>query len=146
MNIEILGELNLYYAMFLQICAVFLGSYLIGLNRSLKYKMTSIKDAVLVSFGAYLFTLIAVLHSGDYHTDRIIAQIVTGVGFLGAGVIFTDQKGYKHGITTAASIWCNAALGALIGIGQIYSGVVVSIIITIILFSGKRDFNKKKRE
>ena len=100
-QLEILGRL---------IMAAGLGG-LIGLERELRGYPAGIRTMALITMGAMLFTDISQLLGGD---DRIAAGIVTGIGFLGAGVIF--REGYTvRGITTAATIWAAAAIGMAIG-------------------------------
>ncbi|MEE8347893.1 MAG: MgtC/SapB family protein [Dehalococcoidia bacterium] len=90
--------------------AVLLGG-LIGLERELRGYPAGIRTMALITMGAMLFTDVSQLLGGD---DRIAAGIVTGIGFLGAGVIF--REGYTvRGITTAATIWSSAAIGMAIG-------------------------------
>ena len=101
-QLEILGRLVL---------AGLLGGF-IGLEREVRGYPAGIRTLALVALGACLFTDISSLLGGD---DRVAAQIVTGIGFLGAGVIF--REGYTvRGITTAATIWSAAAMGMAIGI------------------------------
>lgn len=84
---------------------------LIGLERELRGYPAGIRTLALVALGAALFTDLSQLLGGD---DRVAAGIVTGIGFLGAGVIF--REGYTvRGITTAATIWAAAAIGMAIG-------------------------------
>jgi putative Mg2+ transporter-C (MgtC) family protein len=84
---------------------------LIGLERELRGYPAGIRTMALIAMGAMLFTDISQILGGD---DRVAAGIVTGIGFLGAGVIF--REGYTvRGITTAATIWAAAAIGMAIG-------------------------------
>ncbi len=84
---------------------------LIGLERELRGYPAGIRTMALITMGALLFTDVSQLMGGD---DRVAAGIVTGMGFLGAGVIF--REGYTvRGITTAATIWASAAIGMAIG-------------------------------
>ena len=90
--------------------AVVLGG-LIGLERELRGYPAGIRTMALITMGAMLFTDVSQIMGGD---DRVAAGIVTGIGFLGAGVIF--REGYTvRGITTAATIWASAAIGMAIG-------------------------------
>jgi putative Mg2+ transporter-C (MgtC) family protein len=100
-QLEILGRLAM---------AAVLGG-LIGLERELRGYPAGIRTMALITIGAALFTDVSQILGGD---DRIAAGIVTGIGFLGAGVIF--REGYTvRGITTAATIWASAAIGMAIG-------------------------------
>ena len=84
---------------------------LIGLERELRGYPAGIRTMALITMGAMLFTDVSQILGGD---DRVAAGIVTGIGFLGAGVIF--REGYTvRGITTAATIWASAAIGMAIG-------------------------------
>ena len=100
-QLEIIGRLAL--------AALFGG--IIGLERELRGYPAGIRTLALVTMGSLLFTDVSQLLGGD---DRVAAGIVTGIGFLGAGVIF--REGYTvRGITTAATIWSAAAIGMAIG-------------------------------
>ncbi len=100
-QLEILGRLAF---------AAALGG-LIGLERELRGYPAGIRTMALITMGAMLFTDVSQLLGG---TDRVAAGIVTGIGFIGAGVIF--REGYTvRGITTAATIWASAAIGMAIG-------------------------------
>jgi len=90
--------------------AVILGG-LIGLERELRGYPAGIRTMALITMGAMLFTDVSQILGGD---DRVAAGIVTGIGFLGAGVIFREQFTVR-GITTAATIWASAAIGMAIG-------------------------------
>ncbi len=116
---EILGRLML---------AGFLGA-LIGLEREVRGYPAGIRTIALVALGSCLFTDISGLLGGD---DRVAAQIVTGIGFIGAGVIF--REGYTvRGITTAATIWAAAAIGMAIAAELYVVGILGAIFIFIVL-------------
>ncbi len=90
--------------------AAILGGF-IGLERELRGYPAGIRTMALICMGSMLFTDVSQILGGD---DRVAAGIVTGIGFLGAGVIF--REGYTvRGITTAATIWASAAIGMAIG-------------------------------
>ena len=99
---------------------------LIGLERELRGNPAGIRTIALVTLGACLFTDISRMMGGD---DRVAAGIVTGIGFIGAGVVFREGTGVK-GITTAATIWAAAAIGMAVGI-ELY---IVAIASTLIIF------------
>ena len=113
----------------------------IGLNRHLHHKAVGLRTLSLVSCGAAGLVL-ASLHSAGTtpHVDamsRVIQGIMTGVGFIGAGVIMRGQTDVKvHGLTTAAAVWITAALGVLCGIGEWKIIVVLSIIVAAVLLTG----------
>ncbi len=98
----------------------------VGLERELRGYPAGIRTLALVAIGATLFTEISQLLGGN---DRVAAQIVTGIGFIGAGLIF--REGYTvRGITTAATIWAVAAMGMAIGV-ELY---IVAIAGAVLLF------------
>jgi putative Mg2+ transporter-C (MgtC) family protein len=88
----------------------------IGLERQWRQRMAGLRTNALVAVGATLFVLLQEATQGGGSADRIAAQIVSGVGFLGAGVIMRDGLNVR-GINTAATLWCAAAVGALAGSG-----------------------------
>jgi putative Mg2+ transporter-C (MgtC) family protein len=100
----------------------------IGLERQWRARMAGLRTNALVATGAALFVLIAALTPGDNSPTRVAAQVVTGVGFLGAGVIIRDG-GHLRGINTAATIWCAAAVGALAGGGYPSEACVGALLI-----------------
>ncbi|MBL8058513.1 MAG: MgtC/SapB family protein [Anaerolineales bacterium] len=89
---------------------------LIGLEREFRDKAAGFRTLILICTGAAVFTILSSGLAGDKDPTRIAAQIVTGVGFLGAGVIVRDA-GRVIGLTTAAAIWLTAALGMALGGG-----------------------------
>jgi len=112
----------------------------IGLERELRGYPAGIRTIALVALGSCLFTDISRLLGGD---DRVAAQIVTGIGFLGAGVIFREGISVK-GITTAATIWSAAAVGMAVGTELYIVGVVGAVAVFAILES--RPFTRRVDE
>ncbi|MBW4889324.1 MgtC/SapB family protein [Mucilaginibacter sp. HMF5004] len=90
---------------------------LVGLEREIRRKPAGFRTLALICVGATIFTICSYKLGLTDNRDRIAANIITGVGFLGAGVIFRNGASVS-GITTAATIWIAAALGMLIGIGE----------------------------
>ena len=117
------------------ILAVFLGAA-IGLERELSGKSAGLRTNILICLGAAVFTIISIqLASGKAEsTTRIAAQIVTGVGFLGAGAVIQDRRGV-HGLTTAATIWLVASIGMACGAGY-HSLAIISTVITVLVLVG----------
>lgn len=116
--------------------AVVLGAC-IGLEREIAKKSAGIRTYSLVSLGAALFIIIPQLAFDkltliSYDPSRILSQIIVGIGFLGAGVIIF-QKSHISGITTAASLWVVAAIGACVGYGLYDIAIVTSLLVIIIL-------------
>lgn len=119
------------------IISVLLGSS-IGLEREISSKPAGFRTNVLICIGSTLFTILSIKMSflfGGFHTadpTRIAAQIVTGIGFIGAGTVLRSQ-GSVHGLTSAATIWAVSAIGMAIGIGEIHLAVFATAIIVIVL-------------
>jgi putative Mg2+ transporter-C (MgtC) family protein len=117
--------------------SVLLGSS-IGIEREIASKPAGFRTNVLICFGSALFTILSVrmsvIYGGAHIVDptRIAAQIVTGIGFIGAGTVLRSQ-GSVHGLTSAATIWAVSAIGVAIGIGEIYLAIISSIIIVVVL-------------
>jgi len=89
----------------------------IGIEREYRQKPAGLRTNILIAVGAALFTIISLtLTSGD-DRSRVAGQIVTGIGFLGGGAIMR-YRDTVHGMTTAATIWVNAAIGVAAGAGQ----------------------------
>ena len=94
---------------------------LIGWERERHARPAGLRTHILVCVGAALITEIS--HSFGPNGDRIAAQVVTGVGFLGAGTIIREGTGgLVHGLTTAASLWAIAGVGIAVGYGGLYRG------------------------
>jgi putative Mg2+ transporter-C (MgtC) family protein len=92
----------------------------IGLNRELRGKPAGVRTHALVSLGAAVVTVVAAETSGDpAAVSRVIQGIITGIGFLGAGVILRGEGGKRvRGLTTAATIWISATLGIACGVAE----------------------------
>ena len=112
---------------FALICGV-----LIGFERELKNKPAGISTQTLVISGAMTFAFLSgVIDGGD--PTRIAAQIVSGIGFLGAGIILKSEKKHKvSNVTTAASIWYSAAVGMALGFQLYFIGLVAAIFAVLI--------------
>ena len=123
------------------ILAVILGA-MIGLERELSGKAAGLRTNLLICLGASVFTIISrEMATGSEGTvTRIAAQIVTGVGFLGAGAIIQDRRGV-HGLTTAATIWLVASIGMACG-AQFYKLAIVSSLIAILTLIGLGKLSK----
>ncbi len=108
----------------------------IGLEREISGKAAGLRTNVLICLGAAVFTIISkqMAAGSDASPTRIAAQIVTGVGFLGAGAIIRERGGV-HGLTTAATIWLVASVGTACG-AKLYSLAGISTLIAIIILIG----------
>lgn len=92
--------------------------------------MASLRTNTLVSLGASIFMILAIRIGGDAE-GRIASYIVSGMGFLGAGVILKDGATIR-GLNTAATLWCTAAIGAFCGIGYVYEPIIGTLFIIVI--------------
>lgn len=95
--------------------ALLLGA-VVGAERQWRQRLAGLRTNALVSVGAAMFALLATLVDGELSPTRVAAQVVSGVGFLGAGVIFKEGLNVR-GLNTAATLWCTAAVGVLVGTG-----------------------------
>jgi putative Mg2+ transporter-C (MgtC) family protein len=95
--------------------ALALGS-LIGLERQWRQRTAGLRTNTLVSIGSALYVVLSVYFTDDASPSRIASQIVSGIGFLGAGVIMKEGLNVR-GLNTAATLWCSAAIGSLCGMG-----------------------------
>ena len=107
---------------------------IIGAEREYKSKAVGFRTVILITLGSCLFTILSIIMGGEKDPARIAANIITGVGFLGAGAIFRDGSSVK-GITTAATIWISAAIGMSIGMGQYEFAFLSLAIVMIVLLS-----------
>ncbi len=135
-----------------RLAVAFLLGALIGVERQWRQRSAGLRTNTLVSLGAASFLLLAAEIAGDA-TGRVASYIVSGIGFLGAGVIMKDG-GAVQGLNTAATIWCSAAVGALCGVGMYPQATLVAlaIILTHVLLRplglllGRMSFSKSEHE
>lgn len=110
--------------------ATILGS-IIGLERERHGNSAGIRTYAAVSLGAALFTLIGIHATDATAASRIVSNIVTGIGFIGAGIIYRDgEKGLTHGLTSASSLWATAAVGVAVA----YNMFTIAIISTGLIY------------
>jgi putative Mg2+ transporter-C (MgtC) family protein len=105
----------------------------LGLEREYRKKPAGLRTNILIALGSALLTTLSIeigAHGGT--PDRITAQIVTGVGFLGAGAILRSGT-TVHGMTTAATIWVNAAIGMAAGAGEFAMATVTAFLTLVVL-------------
>ncbi len=109
---------------------------LLGLEREYRRKPAGLRTNILIAVGSALFAIISIeIGRAGATPDRIAAQIVTGIGFLGAGAILRGRANI-HGLTTAATIWVNAAIGVAAGAGlfavaSIAAGLTVAVLVLL---------------
>jgi len=124
------------------LCAVLTGC-IIGIDRDLHGKPTGMKTLGLVSLGACIATMCAMglfMHTLSDNADvsRVVQGIVTGIGFLGAGVIVQNPSERRiRGLTTAASIWVTAAVGILCGLGIWSLALIATVMLIVLLMLGR---------
>jgi len=107
--------------------------FIIGLERQLRGKPVGIRTSILITLGTYVFVVIAASVSNtETDPSRAIGQIITGVGFLGAGVML-GRDGVVSGVTSAATIWSLASLGVCIGTGRYLTAVKLALLIISVL-------------
>ncbi|RZL17140.1 MAG: MgtC/SapB family protein [Pedobacter sp.] len=122
---------------------------LIGAEREYRSKSAGLKTMIMIGLGSTLFTLLSIKIGMNSH-DRIASNIVTGIGFLGAGVIFKEENRIK-GLTTACVIWIVAAIGMAVGSGYYEQAIGVTAVVLMALFVfpfieeiGDRRFTKRE--
>ncbi len=107
----------------------------IGYQRERANKPAGLRTHILIATGAALFTVVSLFGFGDgVDPSRVAAGVVTGIGFIGAGVIFRGIRGdHVAGLTTAASIWATAAIGVAAGVGMYLIAAVITAIVVLVL-------------
>ena len=115
------------------IIALFLGA-VIGYERETDANAAGIRTYAAVTLGAALFTLIGIHSTDSTAAGRIVANIITGIGFLGAGIIYKDSvKGSTLGLTTASSIWATAGVGVAVAYNMYLIAVAATVAIYFLL-------------
>lgn len=107
--------------------ALFLGM-IIGIERQWRQRMAGLRTNALVAVGAALYVSLSMMVEIDSSPTRIAAAVVSGIGFLGAGVIMKQGLNI-HGLNTAATLWCSAAIGVLCGSGFMIQGAIGTVVI-----------------
>lgn len=139
---------------FLVAIRIFLAAILgavIGVEREIKNRAAGFRTHIIVSVGACLIMLIGIDAIGDISKDqardtaRLAGQVVSGIGFLGAGTILQKKNGVS-GLTTAATLWLSGAIGLAVGIGYYEGAIIATVIclITLVSLKGISDFINKK--
>ena len=126
-------DLTIYFEEAAQVSIAFVIGALLGLEREFRSKPAGFRTMILISVGSCLYTILSKEAGAGASSDRIASNIVTGIGFIGAGVIFKEGISV-NGLTTAALIWITAALGMAIGYHNYPVAIVVTAIVVIALF------------
>lgn len=115
-----------------RLIAALAAGILIGLERQWHHKSAGLRTNTLVAIGAALYVLLSIqITQTDGDVTRIISQVVTGIGFLGAGIIFKEGINV-HGLTTAATIWCSAAIGCTAAAGYYTETLIATFSIILV--------------
>lgn len=110
----------------------------IGLERQIHGKASGVRTSILICLGTSLFVAMGATAAPDRSDPtRVLGQVVTGIGFLGAGVILT-REGRILGVTTAAVIWLLAAIGCLVGLGFLAAALVITLVTLAVLLGVER--------
>lgn len=132
-EIELLGPLPIYLGVGIEIIISLILGVMIGVERERKVKSAGLKTNVLICLGSTLYTTVSLLNmTGASDPNRAVAQIVSGVGFLGAGSII-HGKASVSGLTTAATIWLVAAVGMTVGAGYPLVAFLFTITVLFVL-------------
>jgi putative Mg2+ transporter-C (MgtC) family protein len=107
--------------------AVLLGAA-IGLERQWRQRMAGLRTNALVSVGAGAFVAVSLLVTGSNDPTRVAAQVVSGIGFLGGGIILREGLNVR-GLNTAATLWCSAAVGSLAGMGYLLPAFITAVVV-----------------
>lgn len=127
--------MDIFLVAFKLILAAVLGA-IIGVEREIKNRAAGFRTHIIVSVGACLIMLIGIDGIGKFSSDtardtaRIAGQVISGIGFLGAGTIL-QKKNAVTGLTTAATLWLSAAIGLAVGIGY-YEGAIIATVICLV--------------
>ncbi len=113
--------------------AIFCGT-IVGLERQVRGKPVGIRTASLITLGTYVFLATSYQFTSDsVDPSRVIGQVITGIGFLGAGVMLS-KDGAIVGVTSAASIWVLASIGVMIATGYLLPAIKLSLLVVAILY------------
>ncbi|MCL7486810.1 MAG: MgtC/SapB family protein [Desulfobulbaceae bacterium] len=131
MNSYFLDPLSLDF--WSRIGATLLCGGIIGLERQLRGKPAGIRTSILICLGTQVFISLGLsLNNGNGDSSRVLGQVVTGIGFIGAGVIM-GKENIVRGVTSAAIIWILAGIGAAIGLGYITTAVALTMVTVLVL-------------
>ncbi|MCS6986029.1 MAG: MgtC/SapB family protein [Sphingomonadaceae bacterium] len=103
----------------------------IGLERQWRQRLAGLRTNTLVALGAASFVVFAELFPGEASPTRVAAQVVSGIGFLGAGIIFREGVNVR-GLNTAATLWCSAAVGLLAGAGAWDRAAIAAALVILV--------------
>jgi putative Mg2+ transporter-C (MgtC) family protein len=119
------------------VLAIVLGG-VIGWQRQRIHRPAGIRTYALVTMGSALFTILSVSAFNVAVPSRVASQILTGIGFLGAGMILHKDGGVVEGLTTAAGLWTVASIGMAVGVGWYWQSVIATGLMFLVLFVDKK--------
>jgi putative Mg2+ transporter-C (MgtC) family protein len=125
-------DISVYLEEAAQVSVAFIIGAVIGIEREFRSKPAGFRTMILICVGSCLYTILS-KEAADVSPDRIASNIVTGIGFIGAGVIFKEGISV-NGLTTAALIWITAALGMAVGYHNYPIAIVVASMVVVALF------------
>ncbi len=131
----------------IRLVIAFLAGAIIGAEREYMSKAAGFRTLIMISLGSAIFSIASILMGSSESHDRIASNIVTGIGFLGAGVIFKEENKVK-GLTTAASVWATAAIGVVVGNGNfLLAGVgTVLVFLSLSFLTNLEDIIERKNQ
>lgn len=127
----------IYLDIFFRLAAAVILGGLVGLERESSHRPAGLRTHILVSLGSALIMVISMeafrnFPTGTWDPGRLAAQVVSGIGFIGAGTILHEGVTIR-GLTTAASLWVVAGIGLAVGAGYYFGAVVTTLLVTIVL-------------
>lgn len=131
-NVEKMLEITAISGFSIRLIVAIVLGFLVGLERQWTKHQAGILTNVIVCVGAYAYTAFSfIIHQGETDLTRVAAQVVSGIGFLGAGLILRDGTNIR-GLSTAATIWTTAAIGILCTVPNIAYAIVVAVAVVIL--------------
>lgn len=115
----------------LKILLLLVLAYMIGTERAHAGKVIGFRSTAILLLGSFMYTHIALQVGGD--VTRIIAQVITGISFVGAGIIFKKDDKDIHNLTTAILVWTLSSVGILVGLSLYGEAIVISLILLAVL-------------
>ena len=144
--VQVVFKDNIILEILLRLVIALAVGFIIGFERKMRFKEAGIRTHTIVCVGSTLFTLLSVYAFKGSDPARIAAQIVPGIGFLGAGMIFYHKE-TVHGLTTAAGIWATAAIGMSVGAGWLIvagASTIIILLIQYVLHMNVKAFHTKR--
>lgn len=121
----------------LKILLLLVLAYMIGTERAHAGKVIGFRSTAILLLGSFMYTHIALQVGGD--VTRIIAQVITGISFVGAGIIFKKDDKDIHNLTTAILVWTLSSVGILVGLAMWKEAIVISLILLAVLAYKPKD-------